>query len=224
MLRCASLVLFALPLAQSACSPAENKCGELCCCVTCTCLEDPYRCEDMWGKPTDHVGTQSDERWSDPAWLENHHREQMAIAEEHRRQHQERMREMEANMPQEQRERRERMARRRMERRRSRDSDDFDEDEDMMMPPDLEEMMGRDGRGRTGPDDADKMRRRMEKRMQDAMKKHHRRRRASDPSEDEEDEPEEDDEPRRPRSSSGKFKKGWEWEDEEEARRDPRDL
>ena len=204
MLR-ALLLIVVLPLANCACSPAENKCGELCCCVTCTCLEDPYRCEDMWGKPTDPVGTLADERWSDPAWLENHHREQMAIAEEHRRQHQERMREMEANMPQEQRERRERMARRRMERRRKPRGEGVEDDEDdeenmLMAPDDLEDTMGRPGAG-----DADKMRRRMEKRMQASMKKHRRHTH---------EEPDGEEPPEEGGMAQGRFKKGWEWEEE----------
>ena len=60
------LVVLGLPLAWSACSPAENVCGDMCCCVTCKCLEGPYQCEDMWGKPTDPVGTQDDDRFTTP--------------------------------------------------------------------------------------------------------------------------------------------------------------
>eukprot|EP00965_Chrysotila_dentata_P211392 6186440-Pleurochrysis_carterae.AAC.6 len=34
---------------QARCSPAEQVCGDLCCCVTCTCLEGPYRCRTCDG-------------------------------------------------------------------------------------------------------------------------------------------------------------------------------
>jgi len=183
----AALLLAFLPLARCACSPAENVCGDMCCCVTCKCLDSPPSCEDMWGKPTDPVGYVHDERWSDPTWLENHHREQMAIAEQHRQEHVERMREMEANMSPEEKDRRERMSRRRMEKRRKRgfegmpdldgappDFDDFDEDAD-----NEEEGWEKEMRGMGAPDDGvpdvAKMRRRMEKRMNDAMRKHRRR-------------------------------------------------
>mmetsp|Transcript_58350 Transcript_58350/g.160175 ORF Transcript_58350/g.160175 Transcript_58350/m.160175 type:complete len:226 (+) Transcript_58350:22-699(+) len=219
MLRSAAVlfvVALGLPLARGACSPAENKCGDMCCCVTCKCLENPYSCEDMWGKPTDPVGYVHDERWVDPAWIENHHREQMAIAEEHRQQHMERMREMEANMSPEQKERRERMARRRMDRRSKRgrkgDMDDMDMFEDEDWEDDVEHEMRKHmddlpGMGEDADADGDgdvgKMRRRMEKRMQDAMKKHRRRAR---------DEEDADEPPRR-------YKKGWV---EDDAASDPR--
>ena len=168
-----------LPLVAPACSPAENKCGDLCCCVTCTCLEGPYRCEDMWGKPTDAVGYTHDERWSDPAWLENHHREQMEIAEQHRQEHMERMKEMQKNMPKGSRKRRRKMM-----------MEDMMHDADGEGMPGMAGLPGHDGEDGEGGGDtlAEKMRNRMEKRMKDAMKRKWRR------GAEEEDEDEDEDE------------------------------
>ncbi|KAL1511782.1 hypothetical protein AB1Y20_005073 [Prymnesium parvum] len=177
MLRC--LALLALSTAvQAACSPAENKCGEMCCCVTCKCLENPYSCEDMWGKPTDPVGYSHDERWVDPAWLENHHREQMALAEQHRQEHLERMREMEANMSPEEKAKREKQMekhRRRMQRHAKggkfagslkgmEGMEDEDDEDDAAFGFDASD----------GASKVDEMRSRMEKRMQESIGRHRR--------------------------------------------------
>merc|ERR1711907_142904 len=80
----AIIVLCNLPQAEGRCSPAEKVCGKLCCCVTCSCLENPHRCEDMWGKATDPVGTVNDKRFEDAAWLEEHHRQHMEQVEKHK--------------------------------------------------------------------------------------------------------------------------------------------
>jgi len=69
---------------EARCSPAEKQCGDLCCCVTCSCLENPHRCEDMWGKGTDPVGRKDDKRFEDAAWLEEHHRQHMEQVEKHK--------------------------------------------------------------------------------------------------------------------------------------------
>merc|ERR1711868_25118 len=69
---------------EARCSPAEKQCGDHCCCVTCSCLENPYRCEDMWGKATDPVGHKDDKRFEDAAWLEEHHRQHMEQVEKHK--------------------------------------------------------------------------------------------------------------------------------------------
>ncbi|KAL3933246.1 MAG: hypothetical protein SGPRY_000370 [Prymnesium sp.] len=172
-----------LAVVRGACSPAENKCGDLCCCVTCKCLEGPFSCEDMWGKPTDPVGYSHDKRWVDPAWIENHHREQMEIAEQHRREHMERMREMEANLSPEEKARREKRMekhRRRMERRmkdrelrkdRSTEDDEDDLDDDLFLESDgMSEL------------DMKNMRRRMAKRTHDSIGKHRRHQQEGEPS------------------------------------------
>merc|ERR1719356_2313267 len=83
----ALLAAAVLDLASAKCSPAEQICGELCCCVTCTCLEDPFRCQDMWGKDTDPVGRIDDERFASREWTENmmkeHHERHRKWLEEH---------------------------------------------------------------------------------------------------------------------------------------------
>ena len=79
-MRVLRIVLAALLLLQQCtakCSVAEQKCGTLCCCVTCKCHEEPHRCEDMWGKPTDPVGTEDDERFATPEWSKARHGEHL---------------------------------------------------------------------------------------------------------------------------------------------------
>merc|ERR1712110_833117 len=78
------LLLALLDSAQARCSPADKQCGDHCCCVTCSCLENPHRCEDMWGKSTDPVGHKDDKRFEDAAWLEEHHRQHMEQVEKHK--------------------------------------------------------------------------------------------------------------------------------------------
>ena len=80
-----------LPQCAARCSVAEQKCGPLCCCVTCKCLEGPYRCEDMWGKPTDPAGTEDDERFATPEWSQARHEEHLERHREFMEQHKERM-------------------------------------------------------------------------------------------------------------------------------------
>jgi len=84
-------------LVAAKCSPAEQACGELCCCVTCTCLEGPHRCEDMWGHATDPVGRADDERFASKEWSDNmmreHQERHAAWIEEHRAKHEQHMQE-----------------------------------------------------------------------------------------------------------------------------------
>jgi hypothetical protein len=93
-MRVLRIVLAALLLLQQCtakCSVAEQKCGTLCCCVTCKCHKEPHRCEDMWGKPTDPVGTEDDERFATPEWSKARHEEHLERHREFMDQHKERM-------------------------------------------------------------------------------------------------------------------------------------
>jgi hypothetical protein len=75
------------------CSVAEQKCGGLCCCVTCQCIEGPYRCQSqISGQLEEPVGTETDGRYTSARYRFARFEDDLARNREFSQEHQERAR------------------------------------------------------------------------------------------------------------------------------------